>query len=157
MDSRGRGAVREGQLRCGGTAEHIRPGSFISFWRHNSVISLLCVTCDVLATLGPALLAAFIALRWHCMMVWLRDCRWGRDSFQLSTGGLGIKLQGLPAREAGRGKGRGKADTEVPSEESRKWASVVLCVERTQGQCEIKTKPNQKQVLTEDPQKFGYK
>lgn len=123
MDSRGRGAVREGQLRCGGTAEHIRPGSFISFRRHNSVISLLCVTCDVLATLGPAPLAAFIALRWHCMMEWLRDCRWGRDSFQLCAGGLGIKLQGLPAREAGRGK----ADTEVPSEESRKWASVVLC------------------------------
>lgn len=91
MDSRGRGAVREGQLRCGGTAEHIHTGSFISFRQHSSVISLLGVTCDVLATLRPPPLAAFIALRWRCLVEWLR---WGRDSFQLSTGSLGIKLQG---------------------------------------------------------------
>lgn len=125
MDSRGRGAVREGQLRCGGTVEHIHTGSFISFGPHNSVISLLCVTGDVLATLRPALLAAFIALL--SVMERSRNCRWGRDSFQLHTGSLGTKLQGLPAREAGHGKDRGKAGTEVPSEESRKWASVVLC------------------------------
>lgn len=155
MDSRGRGAVREGQLRCGGTAEHIHTGSFISFRQHSSVTSLLGVTCDVLATLRPAPLAAFIALRWHCVVERLR---WGRDSFQLSTGSLGIKLQGLPAREAGHGKDHEKADTEVSSEESRKWPRL-FCVhaERTQGQCEIKTKPNQKQVLTEDPQKLRYK
>lgn len=133
-------------------------GSFISFRQHSSVTSLLGVTCDVLATLPPVPLAAFIALRWHCVMKRLRDCRWGRDSFQLSTGSLGIKLQGLLAREAGHGKDHEKADTEVSSEESRKWPRL-FCVhaERTQGQCEIKTKQNQKQVLTEDPQKLRYK
>lgn len=61
-------------------------------------------------------------------------------------------------REDGHGKDHEKADTEVSSEESRKWPRL-FCVhaERTQGQCEIKTKPNQKQVLTEDPQKLRYK
>ena len=120
MDSRG--TVREGQLRCGGAVEHIRTGRFISFGQLNSVTSLLCITRDVLATLRTAPPAAFTALLWHCVMERLRDCRWGRDSFQLRTGSLGTKLQGLPAREADHGKDRGKADTEVPSEESRKCA-----------------------------------
>lgn len=151
MDSRGRGAVKEGQLCCGGAVEHIRTGSFISFGQHNSVIGLRCVTCDVLVTLRPAPLAAFIALLWYCVMERPRNCRWGRDSFQLCTGSLGTKLQGLLAREAGHGKDRGKADTEVPSEESRKRASVYTLREL---RVSVRLKQKQKQVSTEDPQKL---